>query len=49
MREDRERQALNSKAFELILNMRPSVIPDVSREFIEDNSKSYLLARGLTC
>jgi hypothetical protein len=34
---------------EWMVRERPRLIPDLSREYIEDKSKSDWLAKGLTC
>jgi hypothetical protein len=45
----RQRLPLTLEMFEWMVRERPHLIPDLSREYIEDKSKSDCLAKGLTC
>lgn len=45
----RQRIPINLKLFEWMVETRPHLIPDISRGYIEDKSKSDWLAKGLTC
>jgi hypothetical protein len=45
----RQRTVLTVEGFEYILEMRDHLIPDISRESIQDKSKSDRLAKLLTC
>jgi hypothetical protein len=49
MPEDRPRQILSLNVFKLVVDHRPHLVPDISREYIEDKSKSDWLAKLLTC
>lgn len=45
----RQRIPLTVKMFKWIVEHRPRLVPDISRGYIEDKSKSDWLAKGLTC
>ena len=45
----RQRLPINLRLFEWMVRTRPHLIPDISRGYIEDKSKSDWLAKGLTC
>jgi hypothetical protein len=49
MLEGQSRIPLTPKVFKLIVENRPHLIPDISREYIEDKNKSDRLAKILTC
>lgn len=49
MPRDRQRQPILPWVFEVMVKTHPQLIPDISREYIEDKSKSDWLAKGLTC
>lgn len=44
-----QRTTLSLPLFEWVVKNRPLLVPDVSREYIEDKSKSDRLAKVLTC
>lgn len=44
-----KRIPINLELFEWMVELRPHLIPDISRGYIEDKSKSDWLAKGLTC
>jgi hypothetical protein len=46
---DRRRVNITMESFEYMLKMRDHLIPDISREVIQDRSKSDRLAKLLTC
>jgi hypothetical protein len=45
----RQRLPITPEFFEWLVETGPHLIPDISREYIEDKSKSDWLAKGLTC
>jgi hypothetical protein len=49
MPENRQRINITIRLFEYMLEMRDHLIPDISRETIQDKSKSDRLAKLLTC
>jgi hypothetical protein len=49
MPENRQRINITIEVFEYMLEMRDHLIPDISREMIQDKSKSDRLAKLLTC
>jgi hypothetical protein len=49
MPENRQRVNITLEGFQYMLEMRDRLIPDISREYIQDKSKSDKLAKLLTC
>jgi hypothetical protein len=49
MPQNRQRANITIEGFEYMLKMRDHLIPDISREYIQDKSKSDSLAKLLTC
>jgi hypothetical protein len=49
MPENRQRINITGEVFKYMLEMRDHLIPDISREMIQDKSKSDRLAKLLTC